>query len=700
MSINIKNCNSIDEANIIIENGKLNIKYGINGTGKSTIAKAISFHNKPELLQELLPFKYIENNPDDLKPSIDGTESYEDIMIFNEDYINQFVFKKDELLENSFEIFIKDKKFDENLLAVEALFLDVKSTFQTNEHLTKILIDLNELSSTFSKTKGGVAQNSKIMKALGEGNKIDNIPEGLEDYSDYLTSEKNTAWIKWQSSGKGFLEISDKCPYCTSSISAKKETIERVSTEYNDKSIEHLLKIIEVMDSLKIYFTEKYQQTIEKVTKNKIALNDAEKEFLKTIYNQINVLIKQLMQLNNLAFSTFKDVDDMTKKINELKIDLDLVPALKSSATEEIINPLNNLLEELLVKARELKGKINKQKQSVVKKIEIYKTEINEFLKYAGYKYIIDIEEVKEEYKLRLQHSDISSFVENGNQHLSYGEKNAFALMLFMYDCLSKSPDLIILDDPISSFDKNKKFAIIDRLFRGEKSFKGKTVLLLTHDIDPIIDMFKVLYGKIEPIPVASFIKSRNGIIEEIPILKDDLQTFAQVCDENILICNDDINKLIYLRRYFEVLDDKSEAYQLLASLFHKRDTPIKFTNNGEVEMTPQEIDNATNIIKEKIVDFSYSEKLSIMLDVNNLKSIYSSSESDYEKLQLFRLIHEVRHSSDVIQKFINETFHIENEYISQLNPRKYEIIPEFIIQECDRCILTNEKVKKNDKIC
>ena len=44
------------------------------------------------------------------------------------------------------------------------------------------------------------------------------------------------------------------------------------------------------------------------------------------------------------------------------------------------------------------------------------------------------------------------------NEHLSYGEKNAFALVLFMYSVLKDNPDLIVLDDPISSFDGNKKF--------------------------------------------------------------------------------------------------------------------------------------------------------------------------------------------------------------------------------------------------
>ena len=47
--------------------------------------------------------------------------------------------------------------------------------------------------------------------------------------------------------------------------------------------------------------------------------------------------------------------------------------------------------------------------------------------------------------------------ISSGDQHLSFGEKNAFALVLFMYQSLADKADLIVLDDPISSFDKNKK---------------------------------------------------------------------------------------------------------------------------------------------------------------------------------------------------------------------------------------------------
>ena len=683
--INIQNCNSIDEANITIDDGRLNVKYGINGTGKSTTAKAIKFNNSPENLSHLLPFKYRESNTDNIQPSVAGVENYNNIMMFDEEYIEQFIFKQDEIVENSFEIFIKDETYQENLDAMEELFSSIKNIFNTDEALKKTISDLHELSSSFSKTSGGMAKNSKMYKALGAGNKIENIPEGLEEYSEYLKSESNTAWIKWQTSGNGFLEISNKCPYCTSLIEEKKETIQRVSSEYNDKAIEHLLKIIKVMEGLKQYFIDEIQSTIETVTKNKAGINETENEFLKSIKNQIDLLIDQLVHLQRLAFFTFENVDDMVAKIEELKISPALTPALNSATTQEIIEPLNASLEELITKAGILKGKINIQKRTIGDKINKYKDEINDFLKFAGYKYRIDIEEIEGEYKMKLQHFDLSSFVSKGNQHLSYGEKNAFALMLFMYDCLSKNPDLIILDDPISSFDKNKKFAIIERLFRGEKSFRGKTVLMLTHDIDPIIDMFKVLYHKLEPIPVASFLHYKQGTIEELAITKDDLQTFAQVCKENIALSNETLNKLIYLRRYHEVMDDKSEVYQLLASLFHKRDIPTKFTDSGEIDMTEDEIGIAINLIQEEIQNFDYAEQLLRVKDESVLKSIYEACQSDYEKLQLFRIINVGRHPSDVVQKYINETYHIENEYISQLNPRRYEVIPEFIIQECDR---------------
>jgi wobble nucleotide-excising tRNase len=102
----------------------------------------------------------------------------------------------------------------------------------------------------------------------------------------------------------------------------------------------------------------------------------------------------------------------------------------------------------------------------IQKIIEKHQSDINNFLSYAGYKYEVKITDEDDKSQLKLRHVDHDEFVVGGDQHLSFGERNAFAIVLFMYECLAKKPNLIVLDDPISSFDKNKKYAILEILFR------------------------------------------------------------------------------------------------------------------------------------------------------------------------------------------------------------------------------------------
>ena len=64
-------------------------------------------------------------------------------------------------------------------------------------------------------------------------------------------------------------------------------------------------------------------------------------------------------------------------------------------------------------------------------------------------------------------------------------------------------------------------------------------------------------------------------------------------------------------------------------------------------------------------------------------------SKSNYEKLHIYRILFDQADlpSSPVIAKFINEAFHIENNYIYQLNPRQYQTVPQYVIDECDRYV-------------
>lgn len=684
MELKIKNCNSINEASISIFDGMLNIKYGVNGVGKSTIAKAIELSVLGDIrFDDLIPFKLRENNPDVISPEILGIEGISSVAVFNDTYINKFVFKQDELIQNSFEIFIKNEEYKNKITEIENITADIKNAFSNNNELDEIINDLSELSGCFGKSKTGYSAAGSIGKGLGKGNKIENIPDGLESYSEYLRSDQNTKWIKWQIMGNTFIDISNNCPYCTSSTEEKKEDIKRVSDEYDAKSIEHLIKVLSVVERLDKYFSDDCRNNIFEITKNKIGLSKEEIAYLKQVKEQIDLLKDKLVALKNMTFFTFEEVEKVIDKIESLKIRLDLLPFLNADKTKRIVDILNESLDAVLAQAGKLQGEVNKQKEGIRKTIEMYKMEINDFLKYAGYKYSIDIEGDAQEYKMKLLHHDMSNSVSSGNQHLSYGEKNAFSLVLFMYECLSNNPDFIILDDPISSFDKNKKFAIIEMLFRGKRSLRGRTVLMLTHDLEPIIDMIKNLPHTFDPVPKASFLKAKDGVVIEVPIEKSDVLTFSQVCDENITTHDESIIKLVYLRRYYETINDKGHEYQLISNLLHKRDTPIDTSDEETVDMSDENIALASNNIVLKIPDFNYSVILNKLTNNSEMINVYKMCRNDYEKLQIFRIIND-KHDNNVVQKYINETFHIENEYICQLNPGKYELIPEFIVKECD----------------
>lgn len=690
MEIIIKNCNCLDEAKIQLEVGKINIKYAMNGIGKSTISRAIELNIKGDnAINILKPFKYLDKKDDPkFSPSITGTDSIKSISVFNEEYINQFAFKPDEVISNSFEIFVRNDEYDKSMQQIESDFKDIKETFEKNEELDKVIKDLAELSKAFGSSATGYSKAGALHKGIGSGNKLENIPAGLEPYKMFLTSPSNVRWLKWQIGGNEFLDISGECPYCvTPTEEKKKETILSISKEYDSKAIEHLNNILKILDNLSEYFSKETNEKLKKLTKNKTTISEEEINYLREIKNNVDILENKLTSLKNLSFFSFKDVDKVIQKLDEYSIKIEFLDKLDSIKTREIVSSINITLDRILKKATDIQRDIGIHKSNIQKTIQAYKEEINLFLKYAGYKYLVDIEYEADVYKMKLKHVDFSGTVEKGTQHLSYGEKNAFALVLFMYEAIRNNPDLIILDDPISSFDRNKKFAILNTLFRGEKSFKDKTVLMMTHDFEPVIDMVHTLAGSFKT-PSANFLSSEKGVLIETPITKHDIVTFSQVCQDNLVTGCDDIIKLVYLRRNYEVNGSRGCTYQLISNLLHKRSVPLWQDNTGEREMTATEIAKAGVKIKE-ILKFDYTTMLARLSDDEEMLSIYKAANNNYEKLQIYRIINfnKKLHESDIVAKFIKEVFHIENEYLMQLNPGKYQTTPKFIIDECDRLL-------------
>jgi mannose/fructose/N-acetylgalactosamine-specific phosphotransferase system component IIB len=624
-------------------------------------------------------------------PAVQGIEDLASAMVFDDDYVNMFVFQKDEVLKNSFNVFIKTPDYVAAMDAIDLLLSGVKQTLTNNAEIDQTIADLKELRDAFGKSKpGSIPKNSKIHKAFGTGNKTENIPDALKPFETFIKSQEPSKWIGWQIKGNEFLRLGDNCPYCSTPLlgEGQKDTALAVEKEYDATAVSHLNTLKAVIERLGKYFSEKCRENLEKVTKTKIDLTAAELSFLTGLKAEIDGMIGQLEGLRAISFFSLRDVDQISERITPLKIDLAFMDKLDSAETRSITDPVNAQLDNLLLKVGDLTGKVKKHKSKIKKTIEANQDSINTFLKSAGYKYTVEIVPEEQTYKMKLVHRDLAGHLETASKHLSYGEKNAFALVLFMYQVLSVEPDLVVLDDPISSFDKNKKFAILHELFQGKASLRGRTTLMLTHDIEPTIDVIKSTKDVFQASKAsASFLSSRSGVVKEVPIAKEDIQTFAKVCRANIATLQDPILKVIYLRRDYELRDDVGLEYNLLASLFKGRVVPTIRTATENREMTAEEKQSAeANVQFEHMPGFNYDALVSEVNDINSIRAKFLATEVGYEKIQLFRIFN-IDHDDDVIRKFINESYHIENEYVMQLNPHKFESIPEYVIDECLRML-------------
>ena len=190
MNIRITNCNNIDNGSIDLIEGRLNIKYAINGTGKSTLVKAIELCKSLEQLKSLTPYKYLAENAvlDEHQPYVECSPEINKVSIFNEESVNQYTFLPDDLLANSFEILIKTADYESRMRNIQLLIQDIQNTFRQNPDLDQLIAELTTFISGFGNAQNGYSKTGSIGKGLAKGNKIANVPPELIEYTPYIQS--------------------------------------------------------------------------------------------------------------------------------------------------------------------------------------------------------------------------------------------------------------------------------------------------------------------------------------------------------------------------------------------------------------------------------------------------------------------------------------------------------------------------------
>ena len=696
MRINIRNCNNIDSAEVELSPCHLSIKYALNGTGKSTIARAIAafVNNDEDEKKSLLPFKYT-NAPDGHEPAVQGIDCVKSIKIFNEAYVERFVFTPEALVPNTFDVFVKTEKYDKRMERINSHLQEIRALFRSNENINSLLRCFDEFVRGFGKSEKGLHKSAPIAKGISKGNLVANIPVGLECFAAYIRSEQQNNWIKWHAEGKAYLQLQqDCCPYCAQGIENVLDRVALVEQKYDANSVKHLVNMVSAFkDMAKEGLSSEASKFVNDVTASADGFSVEDLDRLVEIKCQAESLSQKLRTLQAINFYTEKDDPARIKdKLNRLRLDDSEFADLKSDKVNEVVAEVNSTISTALASVDALQQEVAEQQRMIMDEIRKYDQNINGFMELAGYPYRVSIVDLGDEvYQIRLSHIDLPDVeVQDARNHLSYGEKNAFALSMFVYDAINSKADLVILDDPISSFDGNKKFALLKMMFWDEewKTLSGKTVLMLTHDLCPVIDVTWTFAKYFPGAPISWYLKCVGGHINETKIKKNNVRSAVAINLHNAKRQGKDVLlRVVFYRKWLELKGEVgSDAYNIVSNLEHLRTVLKRRNNYGEFEDMPDDaIGNGVAEIRTCIADFDYEREVNKASDLKVLRTLYDNAQCNFEKVLVFRYMvmaykkrKGVEPSLDsIIRKYMNEPFHIENDYVYQLDPYKYDPISE-----------------------
>jgi len=667
----------------------------MNGTGKSTIAQAINCiaTNKDNYntnnISDLKPFD------SELEPTCQSSAPINNCMLFNESFVDTIVFQESEVIQNSFDVFIKTPEYEERQKKINERLDKIHVAVNNNEDLKTLVMVGRMVLSKFGVTQTGALRKSGNLKSLLESDSIFTLPDVLKDYQPMMNKDYKLEWVGWKNEGSTY-DDNKICPFCTSILKESYEQEKNIfNTSYKKSNVKNIIDTLSYFESVKEYMNEskkeKLYHCIRKTTDEKEILF-----MIKQFHTELDFLVNSISNVEqfNSYQARSENISKLGDQLEKLIINPAILDIFNNKKVIDLIEFINTRIQAVKKEADALKidigqleGMIGSSKKSAVK-------DINDFLITAGINYKFEItDEAENTSRTILKYISRTKDpidVADIKSHLSWGEKNAFALVLFMHYALSRNPDLIVLDDPISSFDINKKYAIINHLFSGKKSFYKKTVLMLTHDLQPIIDFVIVNRPNNDAISTY-FLQNILGVISEIQISDEDIKPLFKLLAENSK--NNDLNiihRIVCLRKLLEYMPNASDsngyAYNLLSCLVHGEQKPI-FIN--KTELTKAQIEAGEELIKQYITDFEYNNYLNSKLTKAHLLANYSKETNSYFRVQIFRVLIDVLDlktiiGDDALMKYVNEQFHIENDYIFNLDYTKYDIVPDFIIPKCD----------------
>lgn len=688
--------NNINCAAITLKPNATTVLHGMNGSGKSSVARAIQLYSGKDgqTLEVLKPYA------SESLPSVEGLPSDSNILVFNEDYVDSTLFKGDmELIENGYKIFVDTPEYRKAAKATDELLAEAVKRLRDEGKVADLLSTVNNLLSCFGKvSKQTYSKTSPIAKGIVlNGNLVEHVSPRFESFIPLIQGDKAKEWLLWRGKGDKF-SSRGACPYCGKTLEQSElEICNEMQAAYGGKYIDSFTKTIQTFGEADVLLSESARVQADEILHGKLEeeSNPENEAFLYSIKGDAEGLGAKLEKIQQLNYSSLKDEEKGADYFEGLKIHVERLEKMNSQYAVERINSINAVLDELSSKIRDIQIAISRQSCALRKSIKASMAEMNAFLESAGFPYEISIASSDgARCTVSLKPRGLEMNVENLKSHLSYGERNSLAIALFSAQVKSEKPSIVVLDDPISSFDQNKKYAILQRMLSKTKGVcNGITTLLLTHDFETLI-MIGIVHKAILCDTACFYVRNDEGNLSLVPIGDDDFDSVVQRFKAIVASDASLPYRLALARRAVEIAYGKSPAWHVLSSLMHCREVATLH----EQELTDEEWQEAREQLEEiGLNDFSYQGLLA-QLGNSELLSVYDQAPSPVEKICAFRLLadnnagemSQVRnraHVDETVFEFANEYFHIENLMAYQFDPVKFNTVPAGIIETCDKVI-------------
>ena len=581
------------------ESERISIIYGRNGSGKSTVSKAI-FKAAGEDVDGIESAVFLSS--DNSSVNFENTNE-KSVYVFNEQYIVDNVKLKKEGLD-TIVMLGKQVDLDEQILKAEVEKIDLlTSQKKLNMEYEKYKSSSSLLSPQYyfdkmknmlmgdtnwagrvNDIKGGKRNapvSESVIKSLAENKPNDSLetlesvykvkfrqleqaktgegkittlvkaenlklvdeisiinllaqkiekPE-LTEREQYLISLLNTEKDNQLEEMKEFFSNSraTRCPFC----------LQEISTEYREDFFRSISKVLSrIVEEHKINLAK---CKINEIYFDTVPFEVVDKELLKQCGEQVALVNAKIAGVNNLlqkkidnpyeAITLLKlEINDEITKLCSLLDDLQRKIAVYNRPFENVallqgeLLEINNHIAYYQIKddydayIRQTKEKEEKDKQ--IKQVESELKAANELInKLKAQKESVDIavDIINENLKYVFFSSNkLEIKVDNGTykllssgnrvrpQDISLGERNVLALCYFFTEILNqKERDkaysnelLVVIDDPISSFDNENKIGIMSFLKSKIGSILcanlNTKIIILSHDIQSVFDLEKM----------------------------------------------------------------------------------------------------------------------------------------------------------------------------------------------------------------